>query len=197
MQATHSRYVVDLNRRLNEPLLGPFKTSAIAERTALDKPIYRVKPDHDEILQRVEQFYLPYHQKLKELVKEMTQQFGRACLLHLHSFFWPPHNDVDLGDGRGQSCSEFLIACVERHFQANGYKVARNSPYSGGQVVKHYGDMPTVESLQIEVRYHLYLRGSQLDKSEPPQADVPEMKAAQASFREIFSSVIRDIQATG
>lgn len=194
MQATHSRYVVDLNRELSEPLFGPFWSSAIAERTALDKQIYRTQPKHDEILARVEQFYKPYHKRLKKLVEDTVAQFGRAYLLHLHSFFWPPQNEVDLGDVNGQSCSEFLIASVERHFQAQGYKVARNSPYAGGPIVKCYGAMPDAESLQIEVRYHLYLRASELDKTMPPKSEILKMEMAQASFREVFSSVVQDIQ---
>lgn len=194
LQATHSRYVIDLNRDLVEPLLGPFWTSAIAGRTALDKQIYHIMPNHDEIRQRVEQFYIPYHKRLEKLVQDTVAQFGKAYLLHLHSFFWPP-NEVDLGDAKGQSCSEFLISSIERHFQANGYKVVRNNPFSGGPVVKYYGEMPDVESLQIEVRYHLYLAEGELDKVVLPQLGVSEMRVAQSAFREVFNAVVRDIQS--
>jgi N-formylglutamate amidohydrolase len=80
---------------------------------------------------------------------------------------------------------------VEQQFRVSGYKTARNSPYAGGPIVKHYGEMSGVESLQIEIRYHVYLKESQLDKPEPPKADVPELQAAQKSIREVFGSIIR------
>ncbi len=194
LQATHSRYVVDLNRRISEPLLGSFFSSVIAERTGMNKPIYQVAPDLQELQQRVQQFYLPYHEKLEELLDLNIQRFGKVYLLDLHSFFGPFQGHViDLGDGRGQSCSEFLVACVEHHFRAEGYTTARNSPFSGGYITKRYGQKAGVESLQIEVRYHVYLGEGQLDKAEPPEAKVFQMKTAQVTFQTIFRAVIRDI----
>ena len=56
--------------------------------------------------------------------------------------------------------------------------------------------MPGVETLQVEVRYHVYLQENQLDKLQPPTGDVPELHAAKIKFYDIFSSIVRDLFKT-
>ena len=59
LQATHSRYVVDLNRQVKEPLFGSFWTSVVPEQTAFGKPIYQTQPSSEHIQERVQKFYIP------------------------------------------------------------------------------------------------------------------------------------------
>lgn len=193
LQATHSRYVVDLNRQLQEPIFGNFWASVIPEQTAFGKPIYATTPSLEQLQERVETVYIPYHQKLTELLKKQIAVFGKVYLLDLHSFFGPITEAVCLGDRNGKTCSEGLIASVETQFRRKDYQVVRNKVFNGGYITGHYGQMPGVEALQIEVRYHVYLNALALEQSTPPSWNVPEFHVAKQAIDDIFSAIVRDL----
>lgn len=195
LQATHSRYVVDLNRELKEPLLGSFWTSVVAEQTAFGKPIYQTQPSREHIQERVHKFYTPYHDKLRAILQEKIDEFGKVYLLDLHSFFGLITEDIDLGNGTGKTCSELLISSVEQMLLSKGYQVVKNKKFTGGYITRHYGQMPGVEALQIEVRYPVYLNENQLDKLEPPDWAVREFYVAKRNFDDIFALIVRDLTA--
>jgi N-formylglutamate amidohydrolase len=75
------------------------------------------------------------------------------------------HKRVDfvLGDCHGTSCAPMVADLVERSLQGLGYHVARNAPYSGGFVTRHYGKPEdSVHGLQIEVNRCLYMDESEI-----------------------------------
>jgi hypothetical protein len=47
--------------------------------------------------------------------------------------------------------------------------------------------------LQIEVRYPVYLKSSQLDQPNYPDWQVPEFEQAQAKFEQIFGAIAQQI----
>ena len=192
LQATHSRYVVDLNRPLQEPIFGSFWSSVIPAQTAFGKPLYATTPSSEQLQARVEAFYSPYHDKLTELLEHAVATFGKVYLLDLHSFFGPITEAVCLGDRNGKTCSEPLIASVEAQFRRQNYTVVRNNVFNGGYITGHYGQMPGVEALQIEVRYHVYLNADELDRSTPPNWDVPKFHTAKQAIDDIFGAIVRD-----
>ncbi|MDJ0706856.1 MAG: N-formylglutamate amidohydrolase [Leptolyngbyaceae cyanobacterium MO_188.B28] len=191
LQATHSRYVVDLNRPLKPPLFGSFWTSVVPRRTAMGQQIYQIEPSRASIQARIETYYQPYHHQLNTLIEETYNTFGRVYLLDLHSFMGPIQEDVCLGNRNGKTCSERLISAVEKPFADQGYQVVRNKQFNGGYITAHYGQMPNVEALQIEVRYPVYLAKHQLDVPLIPDWDVPELAAARPIFTQIFSTIAK------
>lgn len=193
LQATHNRYVVDLNRQGKEPLFGSFWSSVIPENTAFNKNIYQNKPSQEQIKQRIEKYYLPYHHQLKSLIKQKIEEFGRVYLLDLHSFCGLINDDVCLGNVNNQTCSDFLISTVDKCFSSQGLQVVRNKKFTGGYITRHYGEMPSVESLQIEVRYHVYLQENQIDKLEPPSYEVIEFEAAKNKFYDTFQMIVNKL----
>ena len=51
-----------------------------------------------------------------------------------------------------------MIDTAQRALEAQGFQVARNSPYSGGFVTRHYGRPGQgVHALQIEINRALYM----------------------------------------
>jgi N-formylglutamate amidohydrolase len=195
LQATHSRYVVDLNRQLKEPLFGNFWTSVVPEQTGMGKRIYKTNPSDEHIKERVQKFYVPYHNQLTALLQEKIEEFGKVYLLDLHSFFGLITEDICLGNRNAQTCSELFISSVERNFLIKDYRVVRNKVFNGGYITGHYSQMPGVEALQIEVRYPVYLKESQLDKLQPPDWTVPEFYAAKKNFDDSFALIVRDLSA--
>lgn len=189
LQATHSRYVVDLNRPLRPPYFGSFWSAAIAEKTAFNVPLYRTKPSAQEIEQRLENYYRAYHAELESQLNRLIEQFGKAYLLDLHSFYGPITDDVCLGNANGKTCSEFFIDIVDNAFAREGYGVVRNKVFNGGYITRHYGSWPRVEALQIEVRYPVYLDESQLDKDAVPDWQVPQFDRAKGRFRKVFEQI--------
>lgn len=189
LQAVYSRYVVDLNRSLQAPLFGSFWHAAIAEKTAFEQPLYQLPPSDQEIQARVEQYYHPYHQQLQTLLNQLIQQFGKVYLLDLHSFLGLIEDDICLGNAHGKTCSDRLISLVEAAFRAKGYGVVCNKVFTGGYITQHYGKMPQVEALQIEVRYPVYLNAEQLESASVPDWQGEAFDRAKRNFEAIFGEL--------
>ena len=192
LQANYSRYCVDLNRAVQPPLLGSFWRSVAAARTAFGQPIYQTLPTEAEVQARIERYYLPYHQQLNALLQAQIAQFGRVYLLDLHSFYGLISESVCLGNADGKTCSPELIGVAKAEFQRH-YPVVSNQVFSGGYITRHYGQMPNVEALQIEIRYTVYLNPTQLDRPMRPDWQVPEFEVAGQNLRAVFAAIVNKL----
>lgn len=190
LQAIYSRYVVDLNRSLKEPLFGSFWQSVIAEKTAFNAPLYQTPPSPLEIQQRIEHYYQPYHEQLQKMLNQRIEQFGKVYLLDLHSFFGLIEDEICLGNGNGKTCSDRFISIVENAFCENGYQVVRNKVFNGGYITQHYGQSPKIEALQVEVRYPVYLNVKQVDGAAVPDWEVPEFERAKHQLQAVFRQLV-------
>lgn len=140
----------------------------LARVVAIGTDIYRGKLRFDEARRRVETLYTPYHAALSDLLARGVAQFGRIALIDCHSMpsVGGPMDrdpgkrraDFVLGDGHGRSCAPALIDAAERHLRDAGYAVARNEPYAGGYITRHYGK-PAIarHAMQIEINRDLYM----------------------------------------
>jgi N-formylglutamate deformylase len=157
------------------------------------REIYPKRIPVAEALQRIEQFYKPYHRTLRKLVTRAQKQYGFALLLDCHSM--PsnaggrderPRADIVLGDRYGTSCSPAITGMIERTLRAEGYIVLRNKPYAGGFITEHYGDPATgLHALQIEVNRALYMDEARYQKTagfEKLKADLGRMIETVADF---------------
>lgn len=189
MQANYSRYVVDLNRALKPPFLGSFWSAVVPEQTAFKQPIYEQLPSPVEVSARVDEFYKPYHQRLRALLDEAIAQFGKVTLLDLHSFMGLITDDVCLGNANGKTCAPELIERAAASFARQNYQVVSNKVFTGGFITRHYGQQPNIEALQIEIRYPLYLPDDQLATEEIPHWQGPKFEQAQTKLKEIFRQV--------
>jgi N-formylglutamate deformylase len=190
LEATHSRYVVDLNRDASGELYGSFTRAVIAEATADGAPIYAEAPDPGELAGRISAYHASYHTTLREILADTVNRFGRALLLDLHSFMGPIHNDVCIGDLRGNSCSAGVSDAFHNALRAEGFDVVRNSPFAGGHIVRAHAKPPAVEALQIELRYTIYLDCAKIDEPGRPELDPARIAAAQARLRPALARAI-------
>src|SRR5262245_13966431 len=193
VEATHSRYVTDLNRDPSGELFGSFARAVIAEATADGAPIYTELPDPSALTERVRAFHAPYHAILRRILAYTVERFGRALLLDLHSFMGPIHNDVCIGDRWGRSCSSDVSDAFHDAFSAEGFDVVRNAPFAGGHIVRRHASPPTVAALQLEVRYTTYLGCSQVEEPGRPKLDPPRIAAAQARLRPAVARAIASL----
>jgi N-formylglutamate amidohydrolase len=140
----------------------------IARVVANGADIYRRKLAFGEALERIRNYYWPYHEALRDLVEVTRTAFGHCVLIDCHSMpsvGGPMDRDtgtsrVDfvLGDCHGTACGSVVIETAAAELERLGYNVARNAPYSGGFVTRHYG-RPTqsIHALQIEINRALYM----------------------------------------
>ncbi len=169
LEATHSRYVIDLNRAQEAPLWGSFFGAKIAEQTAHKTEIYAQRPTEASLQAREQHYYRPYHDALSQRLEALVRQHGRALLLDLHSFMGPITEDVCLGDANSQACDPQITAIFAEQLSAQGFEVVTNKVFNGGGITRRYGAWPKVQAIQIELRYTNYLAAQELDLDRMPR----------------------------
>lgn len=72
------RYVIDPNRSLEDNHDTSYKTILIYRQTTLGYPMYQKELLEDEINERIELFYKPYHQAIKDALNEKRNIFLKS-----------------------------------------------------------------------------------------------------------------------
>jgi N-formylglutamate deformylase len=168
--ATHSRYVVDLNRPPDNANLYPGKdtTGVVPLDTFHREPLYLpgFPPSDDEVAKRIDAYWRPYHAKLQETLTRLKAKHGYALLWDAHSifsevprFFEGRLPDFNLGTADGKSCApgigEALLKSVE------GYRAVLNGRFKGGYITRRYGGPADgVHAVQLELSEITYMRES-------------------------------------
>jgi formiminoglutamase len=167
---THiARAFVDLNRSTDD--MPPQDPDGLIKRmTCFQKPIYIQGKEPDDSLTRklIERYYLPYHSRIREILRQETILLALDC----HSMaakapaIAPDAGKkekrplVCLGNVHGHSCTnetvEKLRECICRAFSLKRSQVSINQPFSGGYITRTYGGNP-VPWVQVELNRSLYL----------------------------------------
>jgi N-formylglutamate deformylase len=168
--ATHSRYVVDLNRPPDNADLYPGQdtTGVVPVDTFHNEPLYLPgeEPDEPEMHQRIEHYWKPYHARLGEELSRLKQKFGYALLWDAHSifsvlprFFSGKLPDLNLGSVDGRSCGPGMGEALLR--TAKDYGVVLNGRFKGGYVTRTYGSPANdVHAVQLELSEATYMEES-------------------------------------
>ncbi len=168
--ATHSRYVVDLNRPPDNANLYPGQdtTGLVPLDTAARAPLYLpgAAPTDEEIAARVETWWKPYHAKLLDELGRLKAKHGYALLWDAHSiasvlprFFEGKLSDFNFGTAHGVSCApgigQALLTVVQN---AKGYTSVLNGRYVGGYITRRYGrPAENVHAVQLELAQCAYM----------------------------------------
>jgi len=165
--ATHSRYVVDLNRPPDNANLYPGQdtTGVVPVDTFHQQPLYLpgFAPSEEESNSRIDQYWKPYHAKLAEELSRLKKQHGLALLWDAHSilsvvprFFQGKLPDFNLGTADGKSCGRGL---GEALFETiSGYSKVLNGRFKGGYITRTYGDPANqVHAVQLELSEAIYM----------------------------------------
>jgi len=140
----------------------------VARIVASGQEIYARRLPLADALQRIERCYVPYHAALQQLIDETRRRFGFCVLLDCHSMptlrepFDPLtpglRAEAVLGDGHGTTVAFALVERALQRLAASGLAVARNAPYAGGFITRHYGRPEAgVHALQLELARRLYM----------------------------------------
>ena len=165
--ATHSRYVVDLNRPPDNANLYPGQdtTPLVPVDTFRKEPLYRPgeEPGATEIAERVEKYWKPYHSKLAETLSYLRKTHGYALLWDAHSilsrvprFFSGTLPDLNLGTADGRSCGAGIgEALMEK---VAGYSAVLNGRFKGGYITRTYGAPASgIHAVQLELSEATYM----------------------------------------
>jgi N-formylglutamate deformylase len=169
MIATHSRYLVDLNRDPSGASLytGADNTELCPARTFENEPIYAgAAPDAAEIDARRSAYFEPYHAQLAAEIERVRVRHGFAVLLDGHSiramvprFFAGRLPDLNLGTADGASCAARVQSIAHEIIRdATGFSHVVNGRFKGGYVTRHYGAPGRgVHALQLEIAQACYM----------------------------------------
>jgi N-formylglutamate deformylase len=183
LYATHSRYVVDLNRDPTGAALyaGADNTEICPTRSFANEPVYRegAEPSREEIATRIDRYFLPYHALLAAEIERVRARHGHAVVLDGHSIrgevprFFPGHlPDLNLGTAEGASCAPGLQAAATGVLaRADNFSHVVNGRFKGGYITRHHGRPAAgVHALQLEVAQDCYMDEAPPYRYEPARA---------------------------
>ena len=152
LAASHSRYVIDLNRPPDGQSLypGADTTELCPTTTFAAEPIYADDraPDPDEVAARHRLYWRPYHERLAGELAQIRERHGIALLWEGHSirshvprFFDGRLPDFNLGTGGGTTCApELARRIVAVLDQSNEFSAVLNGRFTGGYITRRFGD---------------------------------------------------------
>ena len=181
LKANFPRTYVDLNRSMDDVDQLLFDTPWEKQITAkgrsvhghgivmrlirADEPIYSRTLSHTEVQNRIETYYVPYHNVLGYLSDHILDKFGVVYHLNCHSMpssivansFPQMQPDIIIGDLDGRSCNLDFRTYLVNGFKDMGYRVAVNHLYKGAEIINRYGQPAwNRNSLQIEINRALF-----------------------------------------
>ncbi|MFM9927545.1 N-formylglutamate deformylase [Variovorax sp. H27-G14] len=172
LAATHSRYVVDLNRPPDGASLYPGQsvTGLCPVDTFDDTPVYADAadvPGDDEVAQRRDAVWHPYHRQLQAELDRLQAVHGTVALWDAHSirsvlprFFEGKLPDLNLGTANGASCDPALAETLLGIGKlATGYTAVLNGRFKGGHITRQYGNPAGgVHAVQLEMTQSSYMQ---------------------------------------
>jgi len=165
--ATHSRYVVDLNRPPDNTNLYPGQdtTGIVPVDTFHREPLYipGFAPSADEAAERIRTYWRPYHERLAKALAETKAKHGYALLWDAHSifsvlprFFAGKLPGLNLGTADGKSCAPGIGEALAKSVEE--YSAVLNGRFKGGYITRRYGDPANgIHAVQLELSEATYM----------------------------------------
>ena len=197
MVATHSRYVVDLNRDPSGVALyaGADNTELVPARTFDDVPIWRDgrAPDGGAVEARKREFFMPYHDALAGEIARVKARHGHAVVLDAHSirshvprFFAGRLPDLNLGTADGASADDGLARITAGVLSSDRrFTTVINGRFKGGWITRRYGRPGEgAHALQLEIAQSAYM-----DESPPWPWDAARAAPLEALLRRLVATL--------
>jgi N-formylglutamate deformylase len=185
LQATHSRYVIDLNRPPDSAPLypGAANTGLCPTEQFSGQPVYKSgeAPGDAEVQDRLQRYWRPYHDRLSAELQALSARHGIALLFEAHTIrsrvprlFEGRLPDINLGTADGKSCASDLAALlIETAGEAESYSSILNGRFKGGYITRHYGrPAQNIHAVQLELAQLTYM------DEDPPYGFREDLAAA-------------------
>ncbi len=170
IQATHSRYVVDLNRPPDSaPLYPGAANTGLCPIEQFDGvPIYRPgrAPGDAEVQVRLGRFWRPYHDRLASELRALKARHGVALLYEAHTIrsrvprlFDGRLPDINIGTADGVSAAPDLAASlIATADKSETYSSVLNGRFKGGYITRNYGrPAEGIHAVQLELSQITYM----------------------------------------
>ena len=189
LQSDISRIVIDLNRSIKE--IDPEQINnlpsdiginlsdkvragigLIALKDASGNNIYNKKLDWLEVKSRINNYYLPWHNILRNEINNLLAKFNRVLIIDMHSMpsdtiYNNKLADFVIGNNFGNSSSALSKNILSRLIKSNGYTVSINDPYPGGYITKNYSSIDkNIQCIQLEIKKSLYMNEKNFTKNQ-------------------------------
>jgi len=124
------------------------------------------QPTTDEIRDRVDACWRPYHEALAAELARIRETHDRVVLWEGHSIrgecpflFEGRLPDFNLGTSDGRSCSPVLQDRLTSVLDAQqGHDFVVNGRFKGGYITRHYGDPARgIDAVQLEISQRIYM----------------------------------------
>ena len=168
IEATHSRYVVDLNRPPDDQELyaGQKKTGLVPTDTFKGEPLYRdgEAPTGEEIVAR-RTYWQSYHDALAQELSRLKAIHGAVILWDAHSIesvlpslFEGTLPDLNLGTFDRKGCDKDIADATFAAAQATGFNAVLNGRFKGGHITRAYGaPKKGINAIQLEMAQAIYM----------------------------------------
>lgn len=202
LSATHSRYVVDLNRPLSGESLYPGQTTTglFPTETFRGDALYLAgrEPNEAEQKRRGATYWQPYHDALQAELARLKALHGQVLLWEAHSIasvlprlFDNRLPDLNLGTNSGESCSETVFDGVLQALKSqSSYNWVSNGRFKGGFITRHYGrPQDGIHAIQLEMSQCLYM------DEQAPFAYLPERaEGVKPVIRQMLENALGKLQ---
>ncbi len=200
IRATHTRYVVDLNRPPDGAPLYPGRreTGVCPVETFDGEALYAPgdEPTAEEIRRRLQDYWQPYHDRLAALIAERVARHGYCLLWDAHSIhstvpglFDGRLPDLNVGTADGRSAADRVVAPLIRGLAAQAeFSFVVNGRFKGGYITRHYGNPAgAVHAIQLEIAQSAYLSEARAPRYDAGRA-VPLRTLLRALLAELIAS---------
>jgi N-formylglutamate deformylase len=172
--ATHSRYVVDLNRSMSDEALyeGQVSTGLCPALSFGGAAIYGDTSvvTESEKERRVVDYWQPYHEKIAQRLQQLKDRFGYALLWDAHSIpsrvpslFPGELAELNIGTNNGESCPRDIRAAVAAVAAASPYSAVLDGRFRGGFITRRYGSPEEGQyAIQLELAQRCYMNEDSL-----------------------------------
>jgi N-formylglutamate deformylase len=168
--ATHSRYVVDLNRPPDDSPLYPGMAGSgvVPVDTFAGLPVWRpgTAPDPAEVRTRLARYWQPYHDRLRAELHALRARHGSAVLWDAHSIrsrvprlFAGDLPVLNFGTNDGRACGGDLAARLLGYAQDfPRFPAVLDGRFKGGYITRAYGDPGGgIDAVQLELAQRSYM----------------------------------------
>ena len=126
------------------------------------------------IKRRVESYWKPYHDKIKQTLESIKSKYGYALLWDAHSIksripnlFEGELPNLNIGTNSGESCPNSITESIHKVAHDSGFSIVINDRFKGGYITRHYGKpAENVFAIQMEIAQRTYMNELTLSYDE-------------------------------